>query len=89
MMARRPTFIEAMFSKKAAVSLLSETVGKKAAKQLIHGKKPGEKAVVLHNLPEASKQLKVMADEGDTTVQALLIEALNDLFKKYKHPPVA
>ena len=35
------------------------------------------------------RQLKVMAAEGDTTVQALLTEALNDLFAKHWKPEVA
>ena len=35
------------------------------------------------------RQLKIMAAEGDTTVQALLTEALNDLFAKHGKPEVA
>jgi hypothetical protein len=40
-------------------------------------------------IAEASRQLKAMADEGDTTVQALLIEAINNLFKKHRRAPIA
>ena len=32
--------------------------------------------------PEVGKQLRLLAAEGSTTVQALLTEALNDLFAK-------
>jgi hypothetical protein len=35
------------------------------------------------------KQLKVMAAAEETTIQALLTEALNDLFKKYGKPHIA
>jgi len=37
----------------------------------------------------AIKQLEYMAIDMDTTRQALLIEAVNDFFKKYKKPPIA
>jgi hypothetical protein len=36
-----------------------------------------------------SKQLKQLALEQDTTVQALLAEALNGLFEKYDKKPIA
>ena len=35
------------------------------------------------------RQLKIMAAEGDTTVQALLGEAINDLFAKHGKPDIA
>lgn len=37
----------------------------------------------------ARKQLRIMAAEIDTTQQDLMIEALNDLFRKYDKPPIA
>ena len=37
----------------------------------------------------AIKQLEYMAIDMDTTRQALLIEAVNDFFIKYKKPPIA
>jgi hypothetical protein len=33
--------------------------------------------------------LKLLAAEGDTTVQALMAEASNDLFAKHGKPPIA
>jgi hypothetical protein len=39
--------------------------------------------------PAASKQLKLLALDADSTVQGLLREALNDLFKKHGLPPIA
>ena len=39
--------------------------------------------------PRVRRQLKVMAAEGDTTVQALLTEALNNVFAKHGRPEVA
>ena len=49
----------------------------------------GKRAITGYFPPEVTKQLKVMAASGDTTVQALLNEALNDLFKKYGKPHIA
>ena len=37
----------------------------------------------------AKKQLDIMAAESDTTRQSLIIEAINDFFKKYSKPPIA
>ncbi|MBE9078553.1 hypothetical protein IQ241_14830 [Romeria aff. gracilis LEGE 07310] len=49
----------------------------------------GKKAITGHFEPEVSKQLKLISLEEDTSVQALLGEALNDLFTKYGKPPIA
>lgn len=49
----------------------------------------GKKQTIFH-LPEAAKkQLAMLAIEVDQTQQALLSEALNDLFKKYGKPEIA
>jgi len=41
-------------------------------------------------MPEAAKkQLAILAIECEQTQQALLSEALNDLFKKFGKPPIA
>jgi hypothetical protein len=39
--------------------------------------------------PEGLKALRQLALDRDTTVQALMIEAANDLLRKYKRRPVA
>lgn len=49
----------------------------------------GKKALTGYFDPEVLKQLKVMAAAEDTTIQALMSEALNDLFKKYGKPHIA
>ena len=43
----------------------------------------GKVSVTGHFAPEVRRQLKRLAVETDTTVQALLGEALNDLFAKH------
>jgi hypothetical protein len=49
----------------------------------------GKKALTGYFDPEVLRQLKVMAAADDTTIQALMSEALNDLFKKYGKPHIA
>ena len=39
--------------------------------------------------PAVKKQLRILAADGDTTIQDLLAEALNDLFAKYGKPEIA
>ena len=48
------------------------------------------KRQLIFHMPEAAKkQLAMLAIERDQTQQALMSEALNDLFKKYDKPPIA
>lgn len=49
----------------------------------------GKKTVAAHFDPAVSKQLKQLGLERDTSTQALLREAINDLFAKYSKPPIA
>lgn len=47
------------------------------------------KGQTLRLSPEAWKQLKFMAFDSGHTAHTLLVEAVNDLFKKYGKPPIA
>ena len=49
----------------------------------------GKKQTIFHMPESAKKQLAILAIECEQTQQALLSEALNDLFKKYGKPPIA
>lgn len=49
----------------------------------------GKKAITGFFDPAVSRQLKQLALEEDTTVQALLAEALNKLFEEYGKKPIA
>jgi hypothetical protein len=49
----------------------------------------GKRLVGGHFDPLVAKELKRLALDHDVTVQALLAEALNDLFIKYGKPPLA
>jgi hypothetical protein len=49
----------------------------------------GKRQIAAFFEPEVGRALKLLAAEGDTTVQALLSEALNDLFAKHGKPPIA
>ncbi|MDD2466940.1 MAG: hypothetical protein PHI97_23340 [Desulfobulbus sp.] len=56
------------------------------------GKRPdrvGKKQTIFHMPDAAKKQLAILAIEAEQTQQALLSEALNDLFKKYGKQPIA
>lgn len=49
----------------------------------------GKKVVSGYFDTEVSKQLKLLCVENDTSLQALLTEALNDLFVKHGKSPIA
>jgi len=49
----------------------------------------GKKPVTGFFDPEVSKQIKKLALDKDKTMQEILQEALNDLFRKYDLPPIA
>lgn len=52
-------------------------------KPVPRGNRTGRQFIAAHVLPEAAKQFKLMAVQQERTVQALLIEAINDLFAKH------
>jgi hypothetical protein len=43
----------------------------------------GRQFIAAHVVPEAAKQFKLLAVQQERTTQALLVEAINDLFTKY------
>lgn len=49
----------------------------------------GKKKVTAPLDPTAHKQLKQLGLDRDATTEALLVEAINDLFIKYGKPPIA
>jgi hypothetical protein len=49
----------------------------------------GKKPITGFFEPEVSRQIKKVALDRDKTMQELLQEALNDLFRKYDLPPIA
>jgi len=49
----------------------------------------GKKALTGYFDSEVLRQLKVMAAVEETTIQTLMTEALNDLFKKHGKPHIA
>jgi len=49
----------------------------------------GKKKVTAALDPPAHKQLKQLGLDRDTTTEALLLEAIRDLFTKYGKPPIA
>ena len=49
----------------------------------------GKKVIAGHFDKEVVKQLKQIALNNDQSLQALLAEALNDLFEKYRFKPIA
>ena len=57
--------------------------------RLIPQSRQGKKTIAGHFDPAVSRQLKEIALAEDSSVQALLCEALNDLFTKRGKPPIA
>ena len=49
----------------------------------------GKVSVTAYFAPEVRRQLRRLAADADTTIQALLGEALNDLFAKHGAPEIA
>ena len=49
----------------------------------------GKKKVTASLDPAAHKQLRQLGLDRDMTTEALLVEAINDLFKKYAKRPIA
>ena len=60
-----------------------------AAPSTIPPSRVGKKPVTAFFDPEVSRQIKKIGLDQDKTMQDLLQEALNDLFRKYDFPPIA
>lgn len=58
------------------------------AKRVADGGSRAAKGIMTRVNPEGLKALRFLALERDTTLQALAIEAFNDLLKKYGKRPV-
>ena len=57
--------------------------------KIVSASRRGQKVLSGHFDPAVTRQFKHLALERDSTVQALLAEALNDLFIKYQRNPIA
>lgn len=60
-----------------------------AAKAVRPPSRRGKRVVSAYIEATAAKQMRLLAVERDTSTQALLEEALNDLFRKYNRSAVA
>lgn len=65
--------------KQSLEKVQKQKVSNKSKRRLIGG----------HFAPEVQQQVRVIAAEQDTTIQALLTEALNYIFEKRGYPPIA
>lgn len=93
-MAKRPSLTAALqeASGKPKYEPQTETVSEQlpvATASSVPPSRQGKKAITGHFDPSVSRQLKQIALDRGTTVQALLTEAMNDLFVKYKCNPIA
>ena len=60
-----------------------------AAAPSLRPDRQGKAAVPFWTTKTAKKQLRLLAADLETSQQALLTEALNDLFRKNHKPPIA
>ena len=89
---RKPSLAEALKShdRSAATTAVAEPPRKPRGKTTLPPSRAGKKALIGYFDPDVSKQLKqMMLDQDRNSVQELLKEALNDLFQKYRKPPIA
>lgn len=74
----------------AATAAVAEPLRSRRGTTTLPPSRAGKKALIGYFSPDVSKQLKQMVLDYDrSSVQELLREALNDLFRKYKRPPIA
>lgn len=71
------------------VSGESSSLRKERSAKFHRPSREGRKLIAGHFDPKVAKQLKLLAVEGDTTVQALLEEALDLLFVKKGRGPAS
>ena len=67
----------------------TEASEKRPASGFYAATRAGKKKVTASLDPATHKQLRQLGLDRDMTTEALLIEAINDLFKKYAKRPIA
>ena len=76
--------------KKSPVAVATEeTEAEMSAQSALPPSRRGKKTISGYFDPAVSTQLKRIALDYDTTQQALLTEAINDLFEKYSQKAIA
>lgn len=93
-MAKRANLASALQSAsgKTQIRQAANEIKPSVIKESTQGTPPsrqGKKAVTGFFDPVVTRQLKQIALDEDKTVQLLITEALNDLFVKYNHKPIA
>ena len=77
-------------AEKTAVGAASKSRNSNAPTPIRHRlSREGKVPVTGFYEPRVRRQLRIMAAEGDTTVQALLGEAISDFFAKHGKPEIA
>ena len=80
----------AMRNKTSLAEAMSKTTTKVLVNNKIGADKNSEaKKIIITVSPEAHYQFKKLSVEERSQIQTLAKEALNDLFVKYKLPPIA
>ncbi|MFM8293403.1 MAG: ribbon-helix-helix domain-containing protein [Microcystaceae cyanobacterium] len=72
-----------------ALESSSPVEAKPSSGTILPPSRQGKKAITGYFDPAVSRQLRQLALDKDTTVQALLSEGLNELFMKYGKSPIA
>lgn len=91
-MAKRTNLASALQNARGKAPVKSKVTKPVAVKEAADNLPPsrqGKKAITGFFDPAVSRQLKQLALDEDKTIQALLSEALNDLFIKHNHKPIA
>ena len=97
MRKKKPSLADALGKSSTKLAENSESVTKEQnsddfpikPKSNVAPSRVNKKAVTGFFDPEVSKQLKLIAIEREETIQSLLVEAINDIFKKYGKSPIA
>ena len=76
-------------TQRGARSSPPDDAGGSPATRAVQPGRVGKVSVTGYFAPEVRRQLRRLAADADTTIQALLAEALNDLFAKHGAPEIA
>ena len=83
-MAKKPSLTEALNTAgKTEARPIEHTALKETAPKTSGSSRAGKKLIAGHFDPAIHRQLKQLSVNADTSIQALLAEALDDLFQKH------
>lgn len=88
-MSKKSPSLQSLKAKKKSDNMISSNQDNNISNNQDNKQKKRESQQLIRMYPDAKKQLKLLSVELDTSINDLLNDAINEIFKRNKKPPIA